>query len=582
MYRLVFTKGPLKGERRIIQRQSTTIGRDPDCALHISDDEISWQHAVIEKRENGYYIRDLGSLNKIEINGCILHDEMLNDGDTVSIGGSTFTFQQHQARTSTAERVNHMQKLMFAGAAAIILLEIFFLVMLTFWKRESPILIKPAPEEEPAVTTAQPANNVTTQNKAETTPPIAQLKPAVAETTQAVSTAGIETEEDPAVETKPEMELPDTEEAVDSTDIEEPSEETEVTPASVKQTDEPTEIKPTPEQDPDTPDSPSETNVLEENPIESEPPSETEVVPAEEEASVQADEPIQTQPPQTIESSEQIFPSPEGEEDNEPQETATPQPQSQKEVDPITALAAEMLEKAQLEIRKHNFEDAHRQLERIQILSPNYYPAYAERARLFEHQGKLKEAGEQWAVLMKRSQGTEWYGYATAERSRVAQKEARPAKAPRVSRTRTQTSREAMDALPRQIYIYAVQKERFGETRDFTEMRKLNIVLKARSALAFIQHQDIQVVVTFFDKNSRTGDIRPSRARIPARSLTVDSPWDRGERKTLTAAYIIPSDQLNQFGAEWEYGGYVVRVYYQGRLQDKRGQPETLLDRVSD
>jgi hypothetical protein len=49
-------------------------------------------------------------------------------------------------------------------------------------------------------------------------------------------------------------------------------------------------------------------------------------------------------------------------------------------------------------------------------------------------------------------------------------------------------------------------------------------------------------------------------------------------------AYIVPKDfrekEEAQFGDERTYYGYVVRVYYDGILQDQEGYPSDLLELV--
>mgnify|MGYP001767828068 CR=1 FL=1 len=71
-YRLVFISGPQKGKRLTVQQGAVVIGRDPDCAIAIADDEVSRRHAVIEERPQGVYVRDLGSMNGVVVGSCLV------------------------------------------------------------------------------------------------------------------------------------------------------------------------------------------------------------------------------------------------------------------------------------------------------------------------------------------------------------------------------------------------------------------------------------------------------------------------------------------------------------------------------
>lgn len=54
---LEITDGPLKGERRKVQRKGATIGRSPDNTLSVSDPELSRRHSSIEFDEGDGKVR---------------------------------------------------------------------------------------------------------------------------------------------------------------------------------------------------------------------------------------------------------------------------------------------------------------------------------------------------------------------------------------------------------------------------------------------------------------------------------------------------------------------------------------------
>ena len=71
---------PLKGP-------SMTIGRDPQCDLHLDNRALSRRHAQIEKRGAAIWVRDLNSQNGTYVNGNRIAEPLaLNGGDVVEVG----------------------------------------------------------------------------------------------------------------------------------------------------------------------------------------------------------------------------------------------------------------------------------------------------------------------------------------------------------------------------------------------------------------------------------------------------------------------------------------------------------------
>jgi pSer/pThr/pTyr-binding forkhead associated (FHA) protein len=71
---------PLKGP-------SMTIGRDPQCDLHLDNRALSRRHAQIEKRGAAIWVRDLNSQNGTYVNGNRIAEPLaLNGGDIVEVG----------------------------------------------------------------------------------------------------------------------------------------------------------------------------------------------------------------------------------------------------------------------------------------------------------------------------------------------------------------------------------------------------------------------------------------------------------------------------------------------------------------
>lgn len=87
------------------------IGRNPDLQLSLLGDSISPLHAVIEERDTGYYISDLGSEGGTYKLGTKVFDEKLESGDEVMIGAYRLEFfigvpKPKQAPKSDASKVS--------------------------------------------------------------------------------------------------------------------------------------------------------------------------------------------------------------------------------------------------------------------------------------------------------------------------------------------------------------------------------------------------------------------------------------------------------------------------------------------
>lgn len=72
-----------------------TIGRGLNNDIVLEDPRISRQHAQIRFRSRRFLIADLGSTNGTYVNGAsVSTEQVLRDGDIVSLGGLELTFRQ--------------------------------------------------------------------------------------------------------------------------------------------------------------------------------------------------------------------------------------------------------------------------------------------------------------------------------------------------------------------------------------------------------------------------------------------------------------------------------------------------------
>ena len=78
--------GGRAGESFTIDEERMSIGRTPDAAVFLDDVTVSRNHALLVRRQDGYYIDDLGSLNGTYVNRRRIESHRLTDGDEIQIG----------------------------------------------------------------------------------------------------------------------------------------------------------------------------------------------------------------------------------------------------------------------------------------------------------------------------------------------------------------------------------------------------------------------------------------------------------------------------------------------------------------
>jgi adenylate cyclase len=83
-----------------------TIGRHPDNTLQILDRIVSKEHAQIIRQPDGRFLfRDLGSLNGSFLRSERMNEHVLIDGDEITLGSTSLTFQERSAADSLLQKV---------------------------------------------------------------------------------------------------------------------------------------------------------------------------------------------------------------------------------------------------------------------------------------------------------------------------------------------------------------------------------------------------------------------------------------------------------------------------------------------
>lgn len=501
-----------------VQQGNLLIGRDASCQIDVpEDDEISRQHAQLEQRVDGVWIKDLGAMNKTEVNGQAVDEIRLKHGDRIEIGRTQFEFQLMDATSApgSRRRFSGVQALTVAAIVAVFAVQGLFMFLQFFKSPVAPHQSEPSAEKsvvvlEPELQRAlelreAEADQVVVAVEGESVEAeVAGLRAAVAELRGQVDELPA-----PVAEPTPTMATAES--------VPEPVAESETTPEPL---------------------APATESVAE--------------VPSTEESF-----------PQRVE------PPPLAEVPERPPERPTDE-------DPLTARARQMLESARVEVMRSNLNGADVILDRIQVMAPEFIPAYVERAALYEKRAMLGKAGEQWTMVMERSRGTPMYEKASSERQRLAQAEAA-----------LSTARKHLDArpvsrtLPRLIRIVSVDRERFPGNKDLDEMRLVRVNLKPRTSEGDLPDGAVEVRVAFFDRIIDSGDVVPTGGSVPEKPLSVEGSWAMGTARSVSATYTLKKgfrqEEEKATGHKRMYEGFRVQVYYQGELQDEEAQPIALL-----
>ena len=89
---VVRSGGGRAGEHFLLEQESTTVGRSPDCDIFLDDVTVSRRHALVKRNKDQFFIEDQGSLNGTFVNRRRVEAGGLEDGDEVQIGKYRLTF----------------------------------------------------------------------------------------------------------------------------------------------------------------------------------------------------------------------------------------------------------------------------------------------------------------------------------------------------------------------------------------------------------------------------------------------------------------------------------------------------------
>jgi eukaryotic-like serine/threonine-protein kinase len=85
----------------------------------------------------------------------------------------------------------------------------------------------------------------------------------------------------------------------------------------------------------------------------------------------------------------------------------------------------------------------------------------------------------------------------------------------------------------------------------------------------------VRIIVSFYDR-TKDNKMKPTNARTGYSWLTAAEDWTDATPKFLAATYVRPKTKAPSPDGR-QYGGFIVRVYFDGQLQDVRATPPELL-----
>ena len=94
---LVVLRGPNTGARFLLDDDEVNSGRHPDSDIFLDDVTVSRKHAVFQRQENSFVVRDVGSLNGTYVNRERIDEARLQTGDEVQIGKFRLVFYAGRA-----------------------------------------------------------------------------------------------------------------------------------------------------------------------------------------------------------------------------------------------------------------------------------------------------------------------------------------------------------------------------------------------------------------------------------------------------------------------------------------------------
>jgi tetratricopeptide (TPR) repeat protein len=123
--------------------------------------------------------------------------------------------------------------------------------------------------------------------------------------------------------------------------------------------------------------------------------------------------------------------------------------------------------------------------------------------------------------------------------------------------------------------ILAITETTLSEITDPKAQSHLTLKIGVRPRPGTQNGHVVRIVVSFYDR-TRDNKMKPTDARTSYSWLTAAEDWSDPSPKFLAASYVRPKTQSASADGR-KYGGFIIRVYFDGKLQDVRANPAELL-----
>jgi eukaryotic-like serine/threonine-protein kinase len=120
----------------------------------------------------------------------------------------------------------------------------------------------------------------------------------------------------------------------------------------------------------------------------------------------------------------------------------------------------------------------------------------------------------------------------------------------------------------------AITETTLSEIRDPNALSHLTLKVGVKPRPG-TQNGHARIIVSFYDR-TKDNKMKPTDARTSYSWLNASEDWTDATPKFLVATYVRPKTQSRSADGP-EYGGFIVRVYFDGQLQDAEARPSELL-----
>ena len=139
--------------------------------------------------------------------------------------------------------------------------------------------------------------------------------------------------------------------------------------------------------------------------------------------------------------------------------------------------------------------------------------------------------------------------------------------------SRTISLPAAGDAIPEHPIIAITEvapERRFGRHGEVRVDVKIGVTPQLNT-----RKGQVEIRVFFYDVTP-SREMRPTQAQVAYQWLTPERDWSDPSPKYLVATYLRPREARRP-SERLQYGGFVVRIYFDGELQDEKSEPEGLI-----